>query len=525
MDDRRRSWAPGQRERAAQLIEEGVPPETVSLELGVDLDLVMVVALEPSDSTSGACGKRLPVEDDHHVRCDEPSGHAPPCRWLGGRTYRETTLRGWLARYEVGRSLCSRHQDACPDDCDIGGIPRVLARVGPPPIDEEWDALATISSLNRGSSVEEDSPDPTPSACSSGAATTDSSPERPVGNVAESQLDTGGSPASRTSVQGRIQSPVDEVLDAIDNGTVCMLPGCGRPKSKGVDYCEPCRDAEAAEVAAMRSRMESGPIQFGDDWPGLFLRGDEAVPFGMTLHGHIAAVPLTHLDGITRAVLIGLADTLVSCEQGRRAPRVLPSPNQPRPRASTRREWFRALLVHLDEHRGQGRDVDQIEAEAIGAIGPPPFEPPNRLAGPLVGDDLAREAIRVDEAHRAAIGAAEGYRILRIREIVPMPPANPVTVTAVRHAMRLPYDEEDEKKRYNMPDPDALAPAYSRLYDVAWYRDRAQVGPAEYPVSLDDLRQLLSLADGYLTLTTYELGQKACVVKLCDVWRARRARS
>jgi len=24
------------------------------------------------------------------------------------------------------------------------------------------------------------------------------------------------------------------------------------------------------------SRMETGPVQFGDDWPGFFLRGDDA---------------------------------------------------------------------------------------------------------------------------------------------------------------------------------------------------------------------------------------------------------
>ncbi len=30
-------------------------------------------------------------------------------------------------------------------------------------------------------------------------------------------------------------------------------------------------------------RVESGPVQFGEDWPGLFLRGDYAGPVGVTL--------------------------------------------------------------------------------------------------------------------------------------------------------------------------------------------------------------------------------------------------
>lgn len=31
-------------------------------------------------------------------------------------------------------------------------------------------------------------------------------------------------------------------------------------------------------------RIESGPVAFGDDWPGLFLRGDDALYYGFLLH-------------------------------------------------------------------------------------------------------------------------------------------------------------------------------------------------------------------------------------------------
>ncbi len=30
-------------------------------------------------------------------------------------------------------------------------------------------------------------------------------------------------------------------------------------------------------------RVETGAVQFGDDWPGLFIRGDEALFFAMDL--------------------------------------------------------------------------------------------------------------------------------------------------------------------------------------------------------------------------------------------------
>jgi len=31
------------------------------------------------------------------------------------------------------------------------------------------------------------------------------------------------------------------------------------------------------------NRVESGPVQFGDDWPGLFLRGDHSLYFASLL--------------------------------------------------------------------------------------------------------------------------------------------------------------------------------------------------------------------------------------------------
>jgi hypothetical protein len=86
----------------------------------------------------------------------------------------------------------------------------------------------------------------------------------------------------------------------------------------------------------------------------------------------------------------------------------------------------------------------------------------------------------------------------------------------------LPMGEEDSRKTYTMPDPDGLCDAYGRLYGVVFHRD-APVAPT-VEVSRSDLIKVLSLASGYETLTTYELGQEHCVEKLRDIWRSRRAR-
>lgn len=35
---------------------------------------------------------------------------------------------------------------------------------------------------------------------------------------------------------------------------------------------------------AGRTRVETGPVQFGDDWPGVFIRGDNAYHFSAALY-------------------------------------------------------------------------------------------------------------------------------------------------------------------------------------------------------------------------------------------------
>lgn len=41
--------------------------------------------------------------------------------------------------------------------------------------------------------------------------------------------------------------------------------------------------AEIRCVPAQDERVETGVVRFGDDWPGVFLRGDDAFDFFLTL--------------------------------------------------------------------------------------------------------------------------------------------------------------------------------------------------------------------------------------------------
>ena len=62
-------------------------------------------------------------------------------------------------------------------------------------------------------------------------------------------------------------------------------------------------------------RPETGAMSFGDDWPGVFIRGDNAIHFGMTLKRVLnGEVKEKELDPITVAVLRGLVELLESCQ-------------------------------------------------------------------------------------------------------------------------------------------------------------------------------------------------------------------
>jgi hypothetical protein len=56
-------------------------------------------------------------------------------------------------------------------------------------------------------------------------------------------------------------------------------------------------------LPAVGQRVETGPVRFGDDWPGTFIRGDSALGYAMYLEIVLAE---SKADPLTVAVLKGL---------------------------------------------------------------------------------------------------------------------------------------------------------------------------------------------------------------------------
>jgi hypothetical protein len=68
-----------------------------------------------------------------------------------------------------------------------------------------------------------------------------------------------------------------------------------------------------------KKRVETGPVAFGSDWPGVFIRGDNALAFGWNLRNAVVKLtkyPHPSIDPITVMYLTQLADTLQSCRVG-----------------------------------------------------------------------------------------------------------------------------------------------------------------------------------------------------------------
>ncbi len=54
------------------------------------------------------------------------------------------------------------------------------------------------------------------------------------------------------------------------------------------------------------ARAETGPMSFGDDWPGVFIRGDDALFYAESLRQHLAEPSYA----VFRKVVEGLAELL-----------------------------------------------------------------------------------------------------------------------------------------------------------------------------------------------------------------------
>ena len=60
-------------------------------------------------------------------------------------------------------------------------------------------------------------------------------------------------------------------------------------------------------------RVETGPTKFGDDWCGVFIRGDNAYALAMSLRAFIDCGSAT--DSIAKMHVQGLLSLLASCDE------------------------------------------------------------------------------------------------------------------------------------------------------------------------------------------------------------------
>lgn len=72
-------------------------------------------------------------------------------------------------------------------------------------------------------------------------------------------------------------------------------------------------DAETGPPEHQPTRVEGGPVQFGDDWPGLFLRGDACHAYALALKAERSQ----SADAFSRAGVDGLITALESTNVNR----------------------------------------------------------------------------------------------------------------------------------------------------------------------------------------------------------------
>ena len=75
--------------------------------------------------------------------------------------------------------------------------------------------------------------------------------------------------------------------------------------SKQADKADFGRVAMLPKPSKMQ-RVETGAVQFGDDWPGIFIRGDNAAHYSMALDSLLSG----SFDPMTTGVLSGLNELL-----------------------------------------------------------------------------------------------------------------------------------------------------------------------------------------------------------------------
>jgi hypothetical protein len=61
------------------------------------------------------------------------------------------------------------------------------------------------------------------------------------------------------------------------------------------------------------TRLETGPMQFSDDWPGVFVRGDDALGYALALRRAVERLVEIDSPSVDVAKLADLVELLGSC--------------------------------------------------------------------------------------------------------------------------------------------------------------------------------------------------------------------
>lgn len=74
-------------------------------------------------------------------------------------------------------------------------------------------------------------------------------------------------------------------------------------------------DQTVRKLPSVEHRVESGPVQFGDDWPGVFIRGDDAIFFARHLRTLLDVKILGPEWYFSKQVILGLLSDLESSNE------------------------------------------------------------------------------------------------------------------------------------------------------------------------------------------------------------------
>ena len=68
---------------------------------------------------------------------------------------------------------------------------------------------------------------------------------------------------------------------------------------------------EIRKIDKQEPRVETGPVQFGNDWPGVFIRGDNAFFYSMFLKKLSDRITNNELEALELSYFISLLESAV----------------------------------------------------------------------------------------------------------------------------------------------------------------------------------------------------------------------